>query len=279
MQLCPSKCSEQLTVLPVSKQVGQHQPKTASAEHCATNDWEVIVVDDTHYEDSSILPWKKDAFNATYYYTEQEPFFNKPKLLNIGISHAKGDVLTFLDADAIVAPRFMENPQRLVAEPSLTKLCYRVRHLSKADAQPVHDNSDWRAVIERLFADYGEKRIRAEHYGQPDKGSWKRTSTPIFGNSQFSIRREVLGDLRFDERFKGRGYEDIHFNFLIWKHYYKTYRAEIVTDADHAMYHVENPPTDQEGWGPGAQNESNCRLYRREFGNWTREMKAKDIQI
>ena len=35
------------------------------------------------------------------------------------------------------------------------------------------------------------------------------------GNSQFSIRRDKLGDLKFDERYIGRGHEDIAFNRAI----------------------------------------------------------------
>jgi glycosyltransferase involved in cell wall biosynthesis len=261
----------------------------ASADNCATIDWEAIVVDDSSRSEdeetykaggfSFTWPLISGGYQRRHYDIKQEQYFNKPKLLNIGISHAAGDILTFLDADAIVAPRFMENAQRLVDNPALTKLCYRVRHLAAGDVEPFRAASDPLSALQELFATYGDKRIRYEAYGRPDRGSWKKPRQPIFGNSQFSIRREVLGDLRYDERFAGRGYEDIYFNFLIWKTHYDTYNAEIVTDAEHAMYHVENPPSSNDAWGPAELNLLNERLYKREFGAWFRNMKAKGIEI
>jgi hypothetical protein len=61
-----------------------------------------------------------------------------------------------------------------------------------------------------------------------------------FGNSQFSMCRDVLGDLRYNEAFVGRGYEDLWFIRETWKRAPASYRAEIITDADHGLLHVQN---------------------------------------
>jgi len=53
---------------------------------------------------TGIAPW-----SATFLFDPDHPaLFNKPRLLNLGLRHALGDVITFLDADALVGPRFLE---------------------------------------------------------------------------------------------------------------------------------------------------------------------------
>lgn len=177
------------------------------------------------------------------------PMFNKPLLQNLGIVYAENaDVLSFLDADAIVGPHWMDNAKRLLEDPSLTKLCYRVRYL------PIGIEPDWLR--------YDEYPLAKEGYGRPEHFAF--CEGPIFGNSQFSIRREVLGETRFNTEYVGRGHEDLWMNRELWMRDPAAYRAEIVTDAAHAMFHIVNPVGGPD-WFDSGINNMNARRYRRSW--------------
>ena len=205
--------------------------------------------------------------------------FNKSRLLNRGIESARGDVITFIDADAVVAPLFMENVYRLAADPSLTKLCYRVRRMNEQDSATLLKSENTRSAICDAFNRYDDFHLAHEGYGCPDRHMPIHPRGLVFGNSHFSIRREVLADLRFDEEFQGRGFEDIQFNWQIWRRYIDSYKAEIVTDSDHAVLNLANPPTVNEDWGVGDWNHRNYKRYKRQFGQWKREMRAKGVKV
>lgn len=164
-------------------------------------------------------------------------FFNKPYLQNIGIEQSNGDVLTFLDVDCMVGDYFFDAAERALS-PRITKVCYRVRPLAaealdKAEADPKY--------LDRCFDAYDTfDPPRFEAYQMPNMNNQVRQAGPLFGNSQFSISREKLGDLRFDERFEGAGFEDIEFNKRIWEHYEDKYHATLVDDADHAILDIQN---------------------------------------
>ena len=247
----------------------------ASGLLCPAVQYEIIIADDTD-PNQTIFLGRPDV---RWYSLRPCHPFNKPRLLNLGIEHAKGDILTFLDADAVVPPRFMENAQRLLDDPTLTKLCYRVKDIEPSEM--VGKTTD------ALFADYDSRNCRYEAYGRPDTNLASRRNpispkpdAPVFGNSQFSIRRETLGDLRCDEAYCGRGFEDIHFNFQIWRKHFDTYRAEIVTDKDHALLHVKTPqPPKEEEWGTGPWTVANRRRYKKEFDEFRREKMAQGIRV
>jgi hypothetical protein len=167
----------------------------------------------------------------------------------------------------------LESIARL-ADKSLTKLCYRVKDIPAKEAEPLRYTSDKEAVLRNLFADYDSRKRRFEGRKFPHLNPQKESLLPLFGNSQFSIRASVLADLRYDERFKGRGFEDIDFNWRIWQRYFDTYRAEIVTDADHALYNITGTDTEDD-WGRGPWNTLNSNLYLSQFGKWQRQMRSR----
>lgn len=184
-------------------------------------------------------------------------WFNKPRLQNVGIENARGDVLTFLDCDSLVGERFFEGAHFCLS-PRVSKVWYRVRTLAqdaldKAEADPEY--------IRSQFDAYDTHAMRFEAHQLPDMDiHLPDGDIPSFGNSQFSIAREKLGDLRADEKFEGAGFEDIAFNLAIWRHFGKSYRAVGMTDADHAILDIQN--TREEDWFSPEQHTKNGELYR-----------------
>ena len=198
----------------------------------------------------------------------QGRYFNKCRLQNIGIQESHGDVLTFLDADSIVGPRFLETGP-LLLQPEyarVTKFCYRVRYLPPAALQQLNactGDQDKEALVGLWFNKWLYFDRAFEGYGQAETNvpdNRVDPQAPVFGNSDFSIRRDVLGDLRFDEQYVGRGYEDVEMNRRIWRHYGQQYKALIMTDADHGVFQIRNP-YQGEVWGPGEQNSRNQQRY------------------
>jgi glycosyltransferase involved in cell wall biosynthesis len=219
-------------------------------------DWEVLVVDNGSQSDPPGIPGSKTVFDH-----REMPVFNKPALQNVGIDAATGDVLTFLDADTVVGPRFLESAQRLRDDPSLTKLCYRVRvliaqELARWEKAPVSMASRW-------FDHYRSYPMGFEAYGEADRrvGQHEIGDGVLFGNSHFSIHRDVLGNWRFDEAFEGRGFEDIAANWSLWHRDKEAYRAELVADGEHACFTVQHP-YDCGRWHIKECHKRNQELYK-----------------
>jgi len=85
-----------------------------SARHCglADDQWEVIVVGEWlvgRWNDGTPIRFiEADTTPPFLKLREGEPApFWKNHLLNVGIYAAKGDVITLLDSDMLVGPRFM----------------------------------------------------------------------------------------------------------------------------------------------------------------------------
>jgi len=203
------------------------------------------------------------------------PEFNKPILQNRGIDEATGDVLTFLDADAVVGPRFMDNPPLLLARPEITKFCYRVRILHREETAKWNGTPCCREeMYDGWFANY-DTRFRAfEAYREAEHDSKRGEEGDgiLFGNSHQSIRREVWGDLRFDPTFAGHGYEDLVTNWKLWKDHEADYNPVLVSDADHAVLCLQHLYHDGR-WMDSEISRRNEDLYkatiegRREYGS------------
>jgi len=219
-----------------------------SADAHGITAYEVVVVNDSPDDLLNMLLFDRHLRICSIH--RPGHLFNKPLLQNIGIELATGDVLSFLDADAIVGRDWMQNVvDRL---DGLTKLCYRVRSLPlDISALAGSDDNAFDAAVLEAFRNWdsllpNDYPLAFEGRGKPETSA--PYGEPLFGNSQFSIRRDVLGDLRFDEEYVGAGYEDIAFNREVWRKYGDAYLAEMPTEGERCLLHINHHRVDQPAW-------------------------------
>ena len=224
---------------------------------------------------------------------DPDTVFNKSALHNIAVVDARGDVLSFVDADMLVGERWMEGVGKLVEDPRIVRLCYRVRRLSRgrteelfgmrgdSEGRPVVRELDQyrdeaaisllrrNAFIKILFDLYDHFELAAEAYRAPDRCDRAQEALThkhlVYGNSQFSITREKLADIRYDERYEGKGREDWEIARQMQRRYGDDYRGFIWTDADHAMFHIWHDHDDcWETW-------ANPKFAKRQWDLWEKD--------
>ncbi len=188
-----------------------------------------------------------------------ENAFCKSRLLNLGIEQAQGDVITILDADAVVGLMWASGAT-LLSRVNIHRVCYRVRYIEKGEvAGLLNAEVDRDEEFNRLFRQYDRHCLAWEAYGHPAKNAFDSHAQP-WGNSQFSMRRSDIGDLRFDERYIGKGLEDIDFNRQVYEKLGVAFRGVIFTQPDYAMFHLRHD-YDQDRWSDPAFQIANCDRY------------------
>ncbi len=245
----------------------------SSARRSDMDDYEVVVVDtQSEHEPESTVSVRvvsdNEPLDTVLIGHEEIPAYSKTRALNIGIEASTGHFLTFLDADSIVGQDFMgpwrepllglenESPELGVA--FYTKVCYRVRLLPRERFDPMAPYN-----AQDHFKDYEHFPITAEFYGSAAGGkNWPEDPEPmrVFGSSQFTITRETLGDLRFNEEYLGAGYEDIEMNRRIARHYKTDYRALLVTEPARSILQVQTIER-AEDWHIPRYATHNQRMY------------------
>jgi glycosyltransferase involved in cell wall biosynthesis len=236
-----------------------------AVDACDSFTHEIIVVD-SH----SQTPPLGDLRTSVLYDPIPKGVFNKPRCLNIGIEAASGDLLAFLDADTIVPRMWFCGFNLLADDPTLTRLCYRVRYLPNDFLTSV-DEDGFAFAVDNAFAQYDATKKSTCHYlyrighegtGLPERD--KPNGYPIFGNSQFAMRRDVLGRLRYNEDYEGRSYEDLWFIREIWKRNPDAYKTVLLTDPDRAIFHIHNNKGGLD-WADPACMKRNSRAYHRSW--------------
>lgn len=234
-----------------------------SARCCKCGNYEIIVVDDG----SEITPEGDIPGLRIISAERQSDLFSKVRLLNIGMDAAKGDVLTFLDADTIVDKAWMLAPDFALL--TFTQLCYRVRYLPREYLPKLESSDNPGKLLDDWFADYQNTDFAIAHegYGTPEAKVPPPKDKPdpklTFGNSQFTISRENLGDLRWDEEYVGRGMEDLAMIRAIWRKHGDNYCTHIMRKVPYALFQFQH--LRPAGWGPEYPNPASTPNVRRYY--------------
>ena len=207
------------------------------------------------------------------------------------------DVLSFIDADSVVGSEWLAGASALASR-EITRLCYRVRYVPHDITRDLL--AAWPGVLARvndLFACYDQHRLAYEAYGDPDRtrptrrvngrprrvdrfwsgridddGSHHLTTGADnpHGNSQFAIRRDALGDIRYDESYEGRGFGDLDINRRIAAAHGAAYRGGIDYRPTRCMLHLMH------SYGPDWRSTDAHRANRARYRTQKRELAGKD---
>ncbi len=223
--------------------------RSARHMHVARSEYEIIVVDNG----SPLLPTYRTDIRLVLDESSMR-IFNKPKLLNLGISAAKGDILTFLDCDMIVGLKWMGNVHLFDTRPEITRLCYRSAHLP-----PSYLRVDrMEESVDLAFGQYAHFKRRDEAHCEPQSMTCK--GEPLFGNSQCSMTRDALGAIRYNEKFVGAGFEDIWFTREVWRRHGEKYLGVMPTQPRECMFHIKHDLR-QPNWRGGVFLDANSKMY------------------
>jgi glycosyltransferase involved in cell wall biosynthesis len=236
-----------------------------SARHCGAKDYEIIIIENG----SVVRPVTTEGERLIVDETPM-PVFNKSYLYNRGIEETQGEVLSFLDADVLAGREWIRGVEGFLLDPALVRLCYRVRYLSPDAFQNVMRSAErWTG---RYFAQYnatgdirdhrgGHKfRLAFEAWRHHNRNHIEPEYQP-FGNGLFSITREKLGDLRFDEGYIGKGGEDIDMAMQIEHRYGAAYRGFLSMEGERSLFCFEHQ-RDTESWGSAKYQRANNKRYR-----------------
>lgn len=249
-----------------------------SARICDWPSYEVIIVNEGPSTELDDLARRSLSIRVVEVTARPGPLC-KTRLLNVGIEASSGEILSFVDADMLVGPKWMGSPRvftEIGGEVIPTKISYRVWALPEKESEALWKErlSDWEyerwlmgwlrkcqlcpATFQRLFEAYG----KAEDSVRP----WRELppfGSNVIGNSQFTILRRVLGDLRFNEEYVGRGFEDIWMMREIQRKYRENYCGLILTEPWRAMLHIEHEEQSKKetDWNDEKLNRQNRDRY------------------
>ncbi len=138
-----------------------------------------------------------------------------PRQRNLGVEHATGSVVVFLDDDVVLEPGYLDAIAR-VYEADPTGAVGGVGGAQVPDPTPVE--TPWRRAACRLLLldSHGEGRVKRS--GRP---SYLLSPTSVrtvdfLSGCNMSFRRDVLADLEFDERLEGYAHgEDLDFSYRV----------------------------------------------------------------
>lgn len=122
---------------------------------------------------------------------------------NVGVQHAKGDIILFLGSDCLP-------DKNLVAEH------HRTHGFSKVDI--VQGYTPWHPDVVTPFYDFLETSGLQAAWSnlRTEDGAWKTSIDPIFFlTTNISARRQVLLNEPFDESFTGAAWEDVELGYRL----------------------------------------------------------------
>ena len=179
--------------------------------------YEIIITDDGSSDGTRTIVskiMKKPSIPLKYCFQEDKGF-RAAKARNIGAKHAKGEVLIFLDADAIADVYLIT--QHVKSQSKYDVVCgYAAGHRAEKQLKL----SSIMTIIEKEtihLKNLGNLEEGREHIFSTQNTSKKNIIWQYFHSNNFSIKAKLFNQFKFDERFVGWGEEDIEFAYRLFK--------------------------------------------------------------
>ncbi|MCD6179564.1 MAG: glycosyltransferase family 2 protein [Bacteroidales bacterium] len=159
---------------------------------------ELILIDDCSSSEYKEL--NKSVCNK-HRYIELEENIGRAKIRNLFLDHAQYDHLLFLDCDSLIPNKtFLSNYLKAIKKGESSIICGgRIYDSAKPDSNKL---LRWKYGIERESLSYEERKQ------QPNKS---------FMTNNFLISKQLLQEIKFDERLSEYGHEDTLFGFELKK--------------------------------------------------------------
>lgn len=172
------------------------------------NDYEVIVVDDGSKDETQKVLDGFAAKHKNFRFLHQK---NQGQGIarNLGIQHAKGNIIVFIGDDIIVKENFLSEHLR-----------YHLRHQAEKDAvlgltvwhPKLHITPfmNWLTNGSTVFGRFGGHQFAYEKLEGKDEADYN-----FFYTSNISLKRSLLDKYPFDPTFSGYGWEDIELGYRL----------------------------------------------------------------
>lgn len=166
-------------------------------------DFEVIVVDDGSTDDTEKMMGEAQGDIVRYI---RQTHFQQGVARNRGVAEAKGDIIVFIGDDILVQPEFLkthwEAHQRMSAE--------NVVVLGFTTWDPLIEINDYMKFLESSGWQFG--------YGFLRPGFVERAGRyKFFYTSNLSMKKSFFEKEKFNESFRGYGWEDIELGYRLAK--------------------------------------------------------------
>jgi glycosyltransferase involved in cell wall biosynthesis len=187
----------------------------------------VVVCDDGSGDNTGEVARSFESRLPIVYAHQENRGFRAGQARNLGISHAQGDVIIFVDDDVLVAPDFVAEhiAAHAASDGPRVAIGYRHRAFGFTREQPT-----WDDIV------HAEADDRTDVLGPEGHGIHGHHTPWFFVYScNFSITRSDAMP-RFDDQFVGWGMEDIEFGYRLQRNGYN-----LVAAPRARVLHIEDP--------------------------------------
>jgi len=153
-------------------------------------------------DDGSSAEWRQrnQPLQSMSHYVQLEENIGRARIRNLFLEHTTGEWLVFLDNDMVISDGFLQRyVDTLKDKPAVVVGGVAYDHR--------YDDAEHR--LRMLYGHGVESRTAAERSSNPYRS---------FMTGNFMIHRDVLEQLRFDERLHGYGHEDTLFGYHLEQH-------------------------------------------------------------
>lgn len=195
-----------------------------------SNDFEIVVVDDGSRDNTKeVVKAFQPRYDGIHYYYQRNQ--GQGVARNLGVHHAKGQIILFLGDDIIPAQNLLSEHLRL-----------HLRHSNENEAVlgltlwhpklKVNKFMKWMTNGSSIFGRFGGHQFAYEKLLGKTEADFN-----FFYTSNISLKRSLLDKYPFDPSFSGYGWEDIELGYRLTKreNLKLYYNSQAIGYHDHPM--------------------------------------------